>query len=172
MVLLGGICLSLIAIAYLDFKFRAVYIWLFALVGLLLLLLKYLQNHTAVFTAETGLNVLFLVFQFLFLKVYFRLRTGKWKILMDQQMGWGDVVFMFCVALYLPFLSFFIFHILSLSIVLFFTVFIPKWRDPYFGIPLAGCQSLLFGIWLMIRQFDILDIESYFSKSSLLLSII
>ncbi|UIR54625.1 hypothetical protein LZQ00_10095 [Sphingobacterium sp. SRCM116780] len=157
-------CCCLFAIGYLDFKIRAVYVWLFAFLALLLLLLKQQESRAILMDEQVGINLFFLFLQFAVLQVYFRIKTGTWQQLMDKKIGWGDMVFLLCMALYLPFLSFFVFYILSLLIVLILTALLPRWRNVKIGIPLAGCQALLFGLWLILQKLNIIDWETFFSN--------
>lgn len=147
----------LLAIAYFDFKCRAVYAWLFALCALGLILLKWQEGRPLIMDVQLGINFIFLFLQFAFLQIYFKVKTGVWGHIMDKKLGWGDVAFLICIALYLPFLSFFAFYVLSLIIILVIAACIPKWRMSTVGIPLAGCQALLFGVCLLLEKLGILD---------------
>ncbi|MEJ5092445.1 hypothetical protein GEO21_20645 [Sphingobacterium faecium] len=153
----GVIYCCLLAIAYFDFKIRAVYTWIFAFLGVCLMLLKMQEHRPVIMDEQLAVNFLFLFLQFGVLLLYFKIKTGKWGQIMDQKMGWGDVVFLLCIALYLPFLSFFAFYVVSLLIILVLTACLPKWRMNTIGIPLAGCQALLFALFLLLEKLKVLD---------------
>lgn len=150
----------LVAIAFFDFKMRAVYTWLFPVLGISLLCLKMLELKPVFLDGQIAINLLFLTIQFAVLQLYFKIKTGVWGQIMDKKMGWGDVAFLLCIALYLPFLLFFTFYVVSLIIILGMTAALPKWRKSNIGIPLAGCQALLFGFCLALEKLNVLDWET------------
>lgn len=139
-----SIAVLLIGIAYQDFKQRAVSIVLFLLLAILLLGLKLTQSYWEDSFSDVLTNILFLAFQMGGILIYFRIKEGIWGRIMDRKLGWGDIAFLLCIVLYMPFLNFFLFHIISLIAVLLIAMVNKNWRDPQKGIPLAGCQALLF----------------------------
>ncbi|WP_153847061.1 hypothetical protein [Sphingobacterium paramultivorum] len=139
-----SIVVLLIGIAYQDFKQRAVSIVLFILLAILLLGLKLTENCWQDCYPDIIANILFLAFQMGGILIYFRIKEGQWGRIMDRKLGWGDIAFLLCILLYMPFLNFFIFHIISLIIALLIAVPNKNWRHPQKGIPLAGCQAVLF----------------------------
>lgn len=155
--LLVPVYCCLLAIAYFDFKMRAVYTWLFPVLGLSLLLLKMQELRPVLIDKQIGINFFFLFLQFAGLQLYFKIKTGLWGQIMDKKMGWGDVVFLLCIALYLPFLLFFAFYVFSLIVILGITACLPKWRMSTVGIPLAGCQAVLFGGCLLLEKLHLVD---------------
>ena len=139
-----GICICLLWIAYQDFKQRAVNVILFIVLALLLFGLNLSFGFWEDKYPHVLANILFLVFQLGVIVVYFRIKTGRWEQVMDRKLGWGDIVFLCCLTLYMPFLNFFLFYAASLFLVLLATLVRKSWRDPEKGVPLAGCQALLF----------------------------
>lgn len=139
-----AICLCLLWIAYQDFKQRAVNIVLFIMLALLLSGLNISIGFWMDKYPQILANIVFLVFQLGVISIYFRIKTGRWEQIMDQKLGWGDIAFLGCLTLYMPFLSFFLFYAVSLFLILPVTLIRKDWRNPEKGIPLAGCQALLF----------------------------
>lgn len=139
-----SIAVLLIGIAYQDFKQRAVSIVLFLMLAILLLGLKLTESPWQDCYPDILANILFLAFQMGGILIYFRIREGQWGRIMDRKLGWGDIAFLLCLLLYMPFLNFFLFHIISLITALLIAMVNKNWRDPQKGIPLAGWQALLF----------------------------
>ena len=152
-----SIVVLLIGIAYQDFKQRAVSIVLFLLLAILLLGLKLTENYWQDSYPDILAGSLFLTFQMGGILVYFRIKEGWWGQIMDRKLGWGDIAFLLCILLYMPFLNFFLFHIVSLITALSVAMVNKNWRDPQKGIPLAGCQALLFLVYYIAERMNWID---------------
>jgi len=159
-----AICMCLLWIAYQDFKQRAVNIFLFIVLALLLSSLNLSKGSWEDKYPQVLANSLFLIFQFGVILLYFKIKTGKWQQVMDRKLGWGDIAFLCCLALYMPFLNFFLFYAISLFLVLLVTFARKDWRDPERGIPLAGCQALLFGGYFIAERTGYIIWEQAFQK--------
>lgn len=159
-----AICLCLLWIAYQDFKQRAVNIILFIVLALLLFDLNSTKGFWEDNYPQMLANILFLAFQLGVISVYFRIKTGRWQQVMDQKLGWGDIAFLGCLTLYMPFLSFFLFYAISLILVLLVTIARKDWRNPERGIPLAGCQALLFIGYFVAERTGCILWEQSFQK--------
>jgi drug/metabolite transporter (DMT)-like permease len=151
-------------IAYQDFKQRAVSIVLFIVLALLLLGLNLSIGPWKEKYPQMLANILFLAFQFSVILIYFRVKTGRWGHVMDQKLGWGDIAFLCCLTLNMPFLSFFLFYAVSLFLVLLITLIRKDWRDPEKGVPLAGCQALLFVGYFMVERTGYINWEQTFQQ--------
>jgi len=158
------ICLCLFWIAYQDFKQRAVHVALFIALALLLLGLNLSIGFWEDKYPQMLVNTLFLAFQFGVLLIYFRIKTGQWGQVMDRKLGWGDIAFLCCLTLYMSFLSFFLFYVISLFFVLLVTLIRKDWRNPEKGIPLAGCQALLFIGYFIAERTGYVNWEQTFQK--------
>jgi len=154
-----AICVSLFWIAFQDFKQRAVNASLFIVLALLLLGLNLYPGLWRDSYPQILINLLFLTFQLGIIKIYFRVKTGRWEKVMDKKLGWGDIAFLFCLTLYMPFLTFFIFYAFSLFLVLLVTMIRIDWQNPEKGIPLAGCQALLFMGYFMTERMGYISWE-------------
>ncbi|WP_286863318.1 MULTISPECIES: hypothetical protein [Sphingobacterium] len=159
-----AICISLLYVAYQDFKQRAVNVVLFIVLALLLLGLNLSVGFWEDKYPQMLANILFLVLQLGVILVYFRIKTGRWEQIMDRKLGWGDIAFLGCLTLYMPFLSFFIFYASSLFLVLLVTLIRKNWRNPDKGIPLAGCQALLFMGYFIVERTGCIIWEQTFQK--------
>jgi hypothetical protein len=107
-------------------------------------------------------NLLFLGLQFLIIWLYFVMTRGRGIVVLDNLIGWGDILFITSVACTLPVIPFITFYVLSLLLVLtgwllyhYFT----KLSDKH--IPLAGLQALLLAMFLagdwLFGRYDIYD---------------
>lgn len=157
-----SVCLALIALQ--DFKQRAVNVTLFIILGVLLSALNFSTGIWQSNYMQVLANLLFLLFQLGAVMLYFRVKTGSWQQVMDRKLGWGDVAFLACLSLYMPFVNFFVFYAGSLIIVLLLTAVQRKWRDTEIGIPLAGCQALLFLAYFMTERMGYINWEQSFQK--------
>ena len=159
-----GICVCLLWIAYQDFRQRAVNVILFIVLALLLFGLNLSMGLWEDKYPQMLANILFLVFQLGVILLYFRIRSGKWEPVMDRKLGWGDIAFLCCLTLYMPFLNFFLFYAASLFLVLLVTFARKDWRNPEIGIPLAGCQALLFLGYFITERTGYIIWEEAFQK--------
>lgn len=139
----------LLMMAWQDWKYRAISIWLFLFVGICLSMLKYqCQGWFALFE-DFKVNICFLVLQFIFLFGYFAIKERKFVNLFSGYFGEGDLLFLILLSIYFSFINFLLFYILSLLIVVFMGIYIRK-SNP--KIPLAGAQALCLVIALLIDQ--------------------
>ncbi|WP_333575423.1 hypothetical protein [Sphingobacterium sp.] len=152
-----SIAVLLIGIAYQDFKQRAVSIVLFLLLAILLLVFNLTKSYWQDCYPDILANIVFLALQMGAILIYFRIKEGQWGRIMDRKLGWGDIAFLLCILLYMPFLNFFLFHIVSLITALLIAMVNKNWRDPQKGIPLAGCQALLFLAYFTSERMNWID---------------
>ncbi len=142
--LLGGIFLQ-------DIKSRAVYwFWFPLLVGAFLG--EQLLQHTPItIPLQNWLSdMLFLLPQFLILKIYFYLKERRWVNLTDGLLGWGDVLLLMCIGFYFSLMAFILFYLTSLVlIVLVWSAWQATSKSGSQQIPLAGMQALLLAVLLV-----------------------
>jgi len=94
------------------------------------------------------INIIFLGIQFLFVRGYFRITRGPSKML-DELLGWGDVLFLVCAAFFLPVINFVAFYVISLLLVLVSWLiyrYVSGAKDKQ--VPLAGLQALVLMLFL------------------------
>lgn len=148
-----GVLVLLMGIAWQDFKFRAVYWWLFPALMLGLGLLKYQESSGNALWLDLAYNVGFLGLQLLFLSLYFSLKEKRWVNIFKAYFGLGDLLFLIIISSYLSFLNYLAFYIWSLCLIVIITL-TGKWlnKDQNPKIPLAGEQAILF-LMLMLIDF-------------------
>ncbi len=142
--------MNLLFVFYQDLRYRAVYWLAFPPLLVLLLLLAYRDNSPALMMINSGSNLAFLLVQFAALSLYFSLKRKRWVNITRGLLGWGDILFILCLAFYFSLLNFLLFYISSLIVVLLLTglSFLMN-KKAGKKIPLAGMQALLFAL-LMI----------------------
>ncbi len=132
-----AISLVLGLIAYQDFKFRAIS-WPLLLLLLLLLLL------TKGFQPETGINLLFVAAQLVFLTLYISLKNKRFTNIIDTYLGLGDILFLVVVCAAFSTYEFVIFYIAGLLFsLLAFIIYRLLNRSASKEIPLAGLMSIV-----------------------------
>lgn len=147
-----AILLVLIVITIQDFRFRAIsWITIPLLFGFIVSRSLLIADSKNVLTS-TFQNWAFLIFQMLFLIVYFSIRNKKFEPVIQSFIGWGDILFFIAIAPALCFGNFLLFIVLSILFILLFYVITQALRfksNPQ--IPLAGIQSLFLILWLGIE---------------------
>jgi hypothetical protein len=114
---------------------------------LLLLLFAFLFEHTSLNGYASVLNCFilnlrFLLAQFLFLGLYFRIRTGKFSNIVDKHIGLGDILFLIVLCAAFSPVNFILFYVLSLLISLFVFGIYRLWnKGSDLTLPLAGTIS-------------------------------
>lgn len=156
-----GLTISLLAIAYEDWQTRSVHTYWFALV---FLSISFLQINTFGFLEylqQYLINFVFILFYFALLQLYVVIKHRIWVWIFDRYIGWGDIVFIFCVAGYWDLLGFIAYLILSLIIALLLYLFLISGKKT--TIPLAGFQALVFFLFFYLEQLKILPLDQYMS---------
>lgn len=150
-----GVMVLLGFTGYQDFKFRAVYWWIFPLLlmGLSCLAIQTI-GWNAVFR-HSYQNLAFLLIQMLFLTVYFSLKNKALLNIFEGYLGLGDLLFLLCISVYFSFGNYIVFYILSLLVVILFSLAARQvFKVTEQKIPLAGYQAILLFILLLADQFS------------------
>jgi len=141
--------LVLLLIFLQDVRSRAVHWFLFPVLAGLLTIIRLYDHPWFAIWQVASINMGFLAVQLLILTVYFSLKNKKWINITRQLLGWGDVLLLICLTVYLSALNFLFFYMVSLTGVLLLWLgwqgVSPK-KSKY--IPLAGFQSLIFILFL------------------------
>jgi len=134
----------LLVIAWQDFVARRVWgiaIGLLAAAGALYMLAG--VHSAARLLVYAGCNIGFLIVQFGLLKAYFLVKRRGAGVI-DQMIGWGDILFLLAAAFFFSpvnFISFYVFSLLaSLVVSLVWMTVRPSVSR---AIPLAGLQALV-----------------------------
>lgn len=144
-------CITLLFIAYQDFKERRVYWFLFPLLGASLLYLHFL--HTGIFKILTYyilLNIILISLILLILFLFTNLVLKKQFL--NHSFGLGDILFFYAFALGFPTITFTILFANAL-IFSFLFFFILKKTQNFKTAPLAGLMSLFLFFILGISIF-------------------
>lgn len=145
------ILLTLLFIAWQDFKFRAVYAWLFAVLLALFATSKSLLISPMLMLSDFAFNLAFLGIQLLLLSLYFSFKAKKWTNIFKERFGLGDLFFLICIATYLSPFNYVAYYILSLLAVLIFSLCWNKFsKTKNVQIPLAGEQAIVMIVCLLI----------------------
>lgn len=139
-----GIFIVLLAIAWQDFKFRAVYWWLFVLLMAGLSALTYVETSGSLIKEHLLYNCSFLGVQLLFLTLYFSVKQKRLVNIFADYFGLGDLLFLLSITVYLSFLNYLFFYLFSLLVVIVVSLggrALSKNSNP--KIPLAGEQAII-----------------------------
>lgn len=141
---------GLLFIFYQDVRYRAVYWMLFPLLLALMFFLAVQQQGMADLTMNSGYNLIFLFIQLCILFLYFSVKARGFVNITSGYLGWGDILFLLCIAFYFSPLNYLLFYILSLITVLLITLIMYRFSNSKeLKIPLAGLQAILFAIVLI-----------------------
>jgi hypothetical protein len=144
-----AIILLLAAVAWQDFRYRAVYTWLFPTLAALTIgqaLWLGVFSFAILFA-----NILIVILQLALLNVAmcWRTRSSRWLMSGEHWIGWGDVAFFGVVACSFSTLNFVFFFVGSLLLVLLATIGVRIANKRVTDIPLAGWQAALLGMLLL-----------------------
>lgn len=143
---------ALLAVFFQDRRYRAVYWWMYPILTILLLFLKN-EHITWPLILEDGLyNLVFIGLQLFVLSLYFSFKNKKLINITQGYIGWGDILFFVALAFYLSPFNFAVFYLSSLIVIIFFLIISGKYKsDTSYQIPLAGWQSVLFLLMLLLQ---------------------
>lgn len=145
----------LIGMAWQDFKFRAVYWWLFLLLFVVLGQVKLLAANWPLLLNDLGYNVTFVGLQLICLSIYFSIKARHWVNLFNGYFGLGDLLFLLSIAVYFSFFNYILFYLSSLLICVLGSLLVAVFKSDFkTSIPLAGMQAILFGLFMGFEYFD------------------
>ncbi|PRY48091.1 hypothetical protein B0I27_11625 [Arcticibacter pallidicorallinus] len=150
-----------------DMRWRAVYWWMYPVLTILLILDRLSGVDAFAIMVDTSWNLVFLSVQFLLLSLYFRIKYKTWTNLTREHIGWGDILFLLCLGCYLPPINYLFFYMLSLGVILLFSLLVIALKRRSLNIPLAGLQAMIFAVVLMAdlraKGWDVGETEWFFS---------
>lgn len=146
--LLWGLVIAVLAtVAWQDFRYRAVYTWLFPM-AILLVTLQSIILHTFSF-GSVVINLIIIALQLGLLNLLMYWRKRKWLMAGEHWIGWGDVAFFVVLAFCFSPANFVVFYVISLLLVLIASLAVIAAGHKVGRIPLAGGQAaLLAAVWL------------------------
>jgi hypothetical protein len=140
---------ALLAIFGQDIRSRSVYWWLFPALLIGLLNIRLLEHEPfTIIIRSTGMNLVFLVLQLLIVSAYFSLKHRSWVNITRQLLGWGDILFLAAITVYLSFLNYLLFYLVSLTMSLLIGLSFQAGNGKPGQIPLAGLQALALALLL------------------------
>lgn len=149
------ILMTCLFISVQDFKFRAVYWWLFPLLFFALGLLTYDRTGANQITTNLFANFGFVSLQIALLSIYFSVKERRLVNIFVHHFGIGDLLFLLSVTVYFSLFNYILFYVTSLIMVIVFTLILNqlvKKTNP--KIPLAGEQALLLVLFMAVDWFS------------------
>lgn len=140
--------MCLVFIFYQDLRYKAVYWICFPILALLLFSLKFWETGFLNTIIDAGYGLLFLLIQLLVLWGYFSIKHRRAVDITNDHLGWGDILFLVVLTLYLSPGNYILFYISSLFLVLIYALCTAYLQKKHAGkhIPLAGLQAFLFAM--------------------------
>ena len=137
--------ISLLPICYQDFSNRSVHWFYFPLLTLAGIFYTMASLHSfRQMLYNTAINAAFLLLQIGILKLYFVVVRRSTTPLLDNKIGWGDILFLFAAGCFFSPGCFILFYVLSLLFSLVIGLALGLLRTKrYDSVPLAGLQALV-----------------------------
>jgi hypothetical protein len=132
-------CVVLTMIAYYDFKYRALPVYLLVMAIVFGILVSISRNGLSFVLFNTGVNALLISLQLSLTTLYFSVRNRKFINIFDSYLGIGDLIFFLVIILCFSPVNFILFIIISG----FFTILFYAGRKNGTLIPLAGNQAVM-----------------------------
>lgn len=159
----------MLAIAYSDFKERAVPVYL--LIALLIICIVNTSLQTDITTAfrQMAINAGLILLLLGTLLTYYRFKQGSFKGVINHKLGVGDIAFWVAIAPLFSLLNFMLFFIGSLCIVLLILLIRIAGKKAVNSIPLAGYQALILAGVIIVNLFFFnhpfsIDLLSFFQN--------
>jgi len=135
-----------------DIRSRSVYWFLFPLLAGLFVTTGIFQHGSFFNIGETAsISCCFLVTQYLLVSLYFSVKNRKWINITTELLGWGDILLLLSVTLYLSVLNLVFFYMASLiGSMMTWLIWQSLVKGKNKHIPLAGLQAIFLSIFLII----------------------
>lgn len=146
------IVILLLLISYQDFKDREVYWFLFPVLAIITVFDLFNKLGWYSLLLNFSINLIFVLIDLALISLYFSLKKKQIINIFDQFIGWGDVVFFVNLGLFFSPLNFLIFFFGSILLCLIGVFIFSGKRLMSFKIPLAGIQSILVLIALVLAK--------------------
>jgi hypothetical protein len=138
-----------------DFRSRRIAWWLLPILAGVFLFFALRKNSAEETSREFFLNLVFLVLQFLLVRIWFSIKNKKLSRIIDTQIGLGDVLFMICIALAFSPGNFLVFYTSGMILTLIVSIIVSAFRSQTrIEIPLAGTLALPLISLCFWRMFD------------------
>jgi hypothetical protein len=151
-------------ICYQDFSYRAVS-WILLLLLLVTGIFFSLSQSDGILLIlkNVFINLSFLLFQFLLLKVFFVFRNPKDHTIVNRKLGIGDILFLVSTCCFFSPVNFIIYYISSLIFSIIFYLLLLQKNKPGnqpLTIPLAGLQAAFLILALAFCKLYFINPES------------
>lgn len=145
------VVLLLILVVYQDYKFRAVSWIIFPLLLVTFFCFNILTISFWEVLDNSKVNFLFIVFLFGMITLYFSIKHNRLINISNGFIGWGDILFIFCLGILFSPLNFMMFYLFSITLIIIGVLFSRLiFKSNSDKIPLAGLQSMiLLLIWVV-----------------------
>lgn len=146
--------LVLLTMAWFDFKYRLIPLWLFIVLAGVFLSIGWSSIPLVNLLLYFSVNVIVLSILIFGVWVWFRLIKHSAVNILDVYLGKGDLLFMLIVGLYFSPVLFVAFQVFSITALLFiFGLYILFAGNSSYPVPLAGGQALLLFVFEVIKPF-------------------
>lgn len=153
------IFLFLLILIYQDFKFRAISWIILPVISVLAALNGFHAGHSSYFLTNTLINLSIILIEFLLITLYFSLKAHSFVIIINKQIGLGDVLFYIPLGMMFTPVNFIVFNICSTLLTLIgFLVFKGFFNSEKSKIPLVGALSIALGLCIVFKLFSDTDI--------------
>lgn len=142
----------ILILAWQDLKFREVNLWLLIFLFVIVILSKIVPGKVSATTwlLSTLFNFSFLLVQYCLLIIFYFLKSGKIKNILDRYLGVGDVIFFIVMAIALP-PEFYLFgYIGSLVFTLVLALFLRGKDNAWDTIPLIFGAGMFFIVYMYL----------------------
>lgn len=143
-----GLIVLLSFVFYQDFRFRAVYWFLFPI----LLIMSYFYVKNDVTPSSWGFNAGFILLQLIGIWGYFSLKSKRPINFVNSYLGLGDILFFGILIIWFTPINFILFFIGSLVSTLFFLLIFKSKALKKLTIPLAGIHAILLAIIIGLKE--------------------
>jgi hypothetical protein len=149
----SALMLVLILITYQDFKFRAVTWFFFPLLAAILIGESMYHEIWSITVEYFIINASFMIIQLLTVTLYLSFRHRSFIRIWHQYLGLGDILFLFILCFFFSPINLIIFYLSSLIIAILVTLVLRRSYSSFSLIPLAGIQSALLTLLIMLNIF-------------------
>lgn len=143
----------LIAIAYMDFRFRYVQLYLFIVLFFLNMVNAVMVNDFSSVMIQSAINSGLLMLMIAVLWLYYSIKGKGMEGFINRKLGSGDIVFWLAISPLFSLINFLLFLITSLLLVLFVSMVRLLLSRKTDLIPLAGWQSLMLSFLIIPELF-------------------
>ncbi len=136
--------LLLLLVIYQDFRYRGVSWFLFPVIAIISIIVSLQNNLPLILVKYSLINSGIILFQIAGLTLYFSLRLKKWTNITKTYLGWGDILFFFCITPLFSPVNFIAFMVIATILTLLISLSLQVLsKNRSLTIPLAGALSIV-----------------------------